>query len=192
MIGGVGGTSGFPDGGTIGTPGGDAKADFHLDAPAIDLNLPGTGGAGGSGGGVPSSVAASYIGNWVFDSAASVYNDCGPDYATQTSSLAGTTLQIYATTQGINTLGASWSVWPACTYALVLDGEGLHLASDSGWSCEDTTDDPAVYWDVSSFDVTTTNGLSATHEATYVRGFFYANGTNLYCDQLVHAAMNRQ
>jgi hypothetical protein len=190
--GGVGGTSGFPDGGPIG-PGGDAKSDFRLDAPALDLILPGTGGAGGGGGsGMPSTIAASYIGNWVFDSAAYVYNDCGPSYPTQTNTLAGTTLQIYATTQGPNNLGASWSVWPACTYDLVLDGTGLHLVSDSGWSCEDTSQDPAVYWDIYTFDVTTTNGLSATHEATYVRGFFYADGTNLYCDQLVHAVMNRQ
>jgi len=89
-------------------------------------------------------------------------------------------------------LGASWSEWPACTYSLVLDSTGLHIASDSGWSCQDTTGDPAAYWDVYSFDVTTTTGLTATHDATYLRGFFYADGRNVYCDQVVHAAMNRQ
>jgi hypothetical protein len=192
---GAGGTSGFPDGG-ISTPGGDARVDLRLEALPLDLVVPGTGGSTGGGGrsgdgGVPSGSAASYIGTWVFDPAASVYNDCGPDYATQTSSLAGTTLQIYATTSGANVLGASWSVWPTCTYELVLDGTGLHLTGDSGWSCQDTTKDPAAYWDIYSFDVTTTNGLSATHEATYLRGLFYADGTNIYCTQLVQAAMNR-
>jgi hypothetical protein len=187
---GVAGTSGFSDGGSPG----DAKSDFRLEAPPFDLAIPGTGGSGGVSGdaGVPSSSAASYIGTWVFDAAAYVYTDCGPDYTPQTTTLANSTLKIYATSQGANMLGASWSEWPACTYSLVLDSTGLHVVSDSGWSCQDTSKDPAAYWDVNSFDVTTTTGVSATHEATYLVGFFYADGTNLYCDQVVHAVMNRQ
>ena len=161
----------------------------------------GTGGAGGSRGtggasgdaGVPSTSAASYIGTWVFDSAASVSNDCGPGYTPQTTSLAGATLQIYATSKGADILGATWSAWSPsdCAYELFLDELGVHL-NDSSWSCQDTTEDPAAYWQVESFEVVTSNGLTATHDAQYDRNYLYADGTTLYCTQAVHAVMNRR
>ena len=152
----------------------------------------GTGGASGDGG-VPSSSAASYIGTWTLDPAPSIYEDCGPGYVPRTTMLPVSTLQIYATTKGATILGATWSVWNQsdCGYELYLDELGLHL-NDASWSCQDPTADPPQSWALESFEVVTSDGLTAIHDAQYDKGYFPTDGTMLYCTQTIHAVMKRR
>ena len=176
---------GLPDGGTVGTPA-DANTDFRFDASGIDLKV-GSGGNSGAGG--ASGIPASYLGTWLFKPA-TVATDCG-SAGTSTNSLAGTTLTIHETGAGANILGASWSEWPDCTYELILDDLGLHI-HDTSWACEITSTTVTTDWYIGSFDVVTSDGRTAIHDGTYSRVDSNADGSTIYCDQVVHAQLTKQ
>lgn len=204
---GTAGSSGPPDGGIITPPDGgfgmDATIDLHFEVPPPDLVVgAGSGGATGAGGrggppgtggsGVPTMTTASYIGTWVFDVGSYFELDCGTgtpdDYA-----IDKTTLSIYASPLGTGYVEASWSFWSACTYQLYLANDGLHLY-DADWQCGDTTDDPTLVWFGNTFDLslTSTTGRGAIHDASYVLGEYYADGTTYYCDQYASGTLTKR
>lgn len=183
--GGFGGRSGgLPDGGVIS----DASVDVHFEAPPADLGVPGTGGSG-----VPTATTAAFIGTWVFDAGSYVELDCGNGTTPMQYAIDRSTVSIYSSPSGLSYVGASWSIWSACTYQLYLgDDGGLHLF-DANWQCSDTSADPTYVWFGYDFDVflTSVAGRTATHYGTYIIGSYYADGSNYYCNEYVSGSLTK-
>ena len=98
------------------------------------LGNSGTGGAGGTGlpgiggSGVPVVSTTAFTGTWVFDPGAYIELDCGNGTTPTQYPIDQSTVSIYSSPSGPGYVGASWSIWSACTYQLYLGSDdGLHL-----------------------------------------------------------------
>jgi hypothetical protein len=127
-----------------------------------------------------------YVGEWLLGVTSTVRTVCddGYDDTTLLSPLDS------PSTMTISRSGAGLlSVW-LCDVTLRWDASGAHL-NDADPSCTDGTD-PVYLWTATKFDLVTSNGLTAQHDATYTRKDTFDDGSIVNCNQTVTAPLIKQ
>lgn len=129
-----------------------------------------------------------YVGRWTLAYTSTVYTSCDDGF-TDTTLLSTASMPSRMELKADSAKTGLDSTW-LCQLHLSLDEAGAYL-DEPNPSCTDTSDDPAYTWTATSFDVYTTNGMTATHSATYQRLDSYKDGSTVNCEQSVTATLTK-
>jgi len=133
------------------------------------------------------AVLKRYLGAWRMDDSALRTDQCDDGTSgTEPVTPLGTIMEITAGEAGLSDLQSKW----LCDLGLRLDATGAHL-SNTDPSCSQTFQYEVQTWTTSRFDLVTTDGLTATHVASYTLVDRFSTGKVVTCTQLVTASLTK-
>jgi hypothetical protein len=140
---------------------------------------------------IPAMVLNRYTGDWILAPTANVHTLCddGFDDTALLNALGDQDpVTIDRGIPGVADLDSQW----LCELYLRVDAAGAaHLFTGSP-PCFDNSGDPAQSWTATQFDFSTSNGITATHSASYNRVDEYNNGAVVSCTQIVRATLTKR